>query len=556
MNSEIINEQELEEISDADMEEIFDDLLEEADEEGISTDDLLNYLEFASEEDADDIVEEFITEAVRKKKSQSVLAKARKKMQQWLKSAAGKLYKKNQKQRRQKIKKGTIKVDKNLSKNRKSWAKLYNSTDVEGTEELSEEDVLEIELSEEEISFLQQQELISEDGLLDEGLDNFFTDEGDVDRDTLITFLNELSEEDEESITEEDATQLQEILTKISESAKSRLKDAAVGAAVGAGVGAAKHGADVVRSKVRKFQIKGLKKKIAKGKGGQRAKDKLDYLKGDKKQDGYLGRKTGKKELLKKMGAGAVGGAIGGATAKDMSDSFDAETLNIDSHMTAMFEGEEFSQDFKDRAATIFKAAVGQEIQVQLQKINEDVESHIETVEAQLAEEMTDNVDKYLNYVSEQWMEENKVAVEQQLRTELAEDFIVGLKGLFDAHYISVPESKVDLVDALQEKVEMLEGKLSEAINENLKLSDSIDTLSKETIVSELSQDLNIEETKKFKELAQSVEVNGQIVEQLETLKESYFGATASHSEDNEPIEQLTEGSMAAYAAVLDRTLK
>ena len=169
---------------------------------------------------------------------------------------------------------------------------------------------------------------------------------------------------------------------------------------------------------------------------------------------------------------------------------------------------------------------------------------------------MTDNVDKYLNYVSEQWMEENKVAVEQQLRTELAEDFIVGLKGLFDAHYISVPESKVDLVDALQEKVETLEGKLSEAINENLKLSDSIDTLSKETIVSELSQDLNIEETKKFKELAQSVEVNGQIVEQLETLKESYFGATASHSEDNEPIEQLTEGSMAAYAAVLDRTLK
>lgn len=556
MNSEIINEQELEEISDADMEEIFDDLLEEADEEGISTDDLLNYLEFASEEDADDIVEEFITEAVRKKKSQSVLAKARKKMQQWLKSAAGKLYKKNQKQRRQKIKKGTIKVDKNLSKNRKSWAKLYNSTDVEGTEELSEEDVLEIELSEKEISFLQQQELISEDGLLDEGLDNFFTDEGDVDQDTLITFLNELSEEDEESITEEDATQLQEILTKISESAKSRLKDAAVGAAVGAGVGAAKHGADVVRSKVRKIQIKGLKKKIAKGKGGQRAKDKLNYLKGDKKQDGYLGRKTGKKELLKKMGAGAVGGAIGGATAKELSDSFDAETLNIDSHMTAMFEGEEFSQDFKDRAATIFKAAVGQEIQVQLQKINEDVESHIETVEAQLAEEMTDNVDKYLNYVSEQWMEENKVAVEQQLRTELAEDFIVGLKGLFDAHYISVPESKVDLVDALQEKVETLEGKLSEAINENLKLSDSIDTLSKETIVSELSQDLNIEETKKFKELAQSVEVNGQIVEQLETLKESYFGATASHSEDNEPIEQLTEGSMAAYAAVLDRTLK
>ena len=494
MNSEIINEQELEEISDADMEEILDDLLEEADEEGISTDDLLNYLEFASEEDADDIVEEFITEAVRKKKSQSVLAKARKKMKLWLKSAAGKLYKKNQKQRAAKIKKGTIKVDKNLSKNRKSWAKLYNSTDVEGTEELSEEDVLEIELSEKEISFLQQQELISEDGLVDEGLKNFFTDKGDVDQDTLITFLNELSEEDEESITEEDATQLQEILTKISESGKSRIKDATALKAV-------------VSSGVEKEEKVGAK---------------------------FTAKKTVAKE----------------------DRSFDAEALNVDGHMTAIFEGEEFSQDFKDRAATIFKAAVGQEIQVQLQKINEDVESHIETVEAQLAEEMTDNVDKYLNYVSEQWMEENKVAVEQQLRTELAEDFIVGLKGLFDAHYISVPESKVDLVDALQEKVETLEGKLSEAINENLKLSGSIDTLSKETIVSELSQDLNIEETKKFKELAQSVEVNGQIVEQLETLKESYFGATASHSEDNEPIEQLTEGSMAAYAAVLDRTLK
>ena len=138
---------------------------------------------------------------------------------------------------------------------------------------------------------------------------------------------------------------------------------------------------------------------------------------------------------------------------KGLAASFDAETLNVDGHMEAMFEGSEFSEEFIERAGTIFKSAVGQEIQVQLQEIDEQVESHITEVEEQLAEEMSENVDKYLNYVTEQWMEDNQVAVEQQLRTELAEDFIVGLKGLFDAHYIDVPESKVDLVDALQEKV-------------------------------------------------------------------------------------------------------
>merc|ERR1712000_175100 len=99
-----------------------------------------------------------------------------------------------------------------------------------------------------------------------------------------------------------------------------------------------------------------------------------------------------------------------------------------------MFEGSEFSEEFIERAGTIFKSAVGQEIQVQLQEVDEQVESHMTEVEEQLAEEMTDNVDKYLNYVTEEWMKENKVAVEQQLRIELSEDFIVGLKNLFDAH--------------------------------------------------------------------------------------------------------------------------
>ena len=339
------------------------------------------------------------------------------------------------------------------------------------------------------------------------------------------------------------------------------LKRGAAGAAAGAAVGAASG------TRTGRAFIKKQAKKAGRTRVGSAAKDAAGAA---KDAAGAVKAAAGRKARAAKKGARSGDNQVdmygnvkktkrtlrnrASGFIKGLAASFDAETLNVDGHMEVMFEDSEFSEEFIERAGTIFKSAVGQEIQVQLQEIDEQVESHITEVEEQLAEEMTDNVDKYLNYVTEEWMEENQVAVEQQLRTELAEDFIVGLKNLFDAHYIDVPESKVDLVDTLQEKIEILEEKLNDTINENIELSKGYDLAAKAAAIDEFTTDLNIQETQKFKELAQSVEVDEDMVDNLQVIKEGYFGATASHSEDNEPVE-LTEGSIAAYTAVLDRTL-
>ena len=165
MNSEVIHEEEvLEELSDADMEEILDELLVEAEEEGIEPDDILNYIEFSSEDEEDELVEDSIAEVFgrMKKAAGSARAKARKYMQKWLKGSAGKMYKKNQAKRRDKVKRGSVKVDKNLSKQRKKWAKVYSSFEPEEGEELMEDEILDIseDLDEASINLLIENELI------------------------------------------------------------------------------------------------------------------------------------------------------------------------------------------------------------------------------------------------------------------------------------------------------------------------------------------------------------------------------------------------------------
>ena len=252
MNSEVIHEEEvLEELSDADMEEILDELLVEAEEEGIEPDDILNYIEFSSEDEEDELVEDFIAEVFgrMKKAAGSARAKARKYMQKWLKGSAGKMYKKNQAKRRDKVKRGSVKVDKNLSKQRKKWAKVYSSFEPEEGEELMEDEILDIseDLDEASINLLIENELIDEDGFLDPILDNLFDDDGDVLTEHVIDFINEynehLTEEDgEEVITVEEAEELHEVLKKIGRGIKKagkhvwkHKKKYAAGAALAAG---------------------------------------------------------------------------------------------------------------------------------------------------------------------------------------------------------------------------------------------------------------------------------------------------------------------------------
>lgn len=183
------------------------------------------------------------------------------------------------------------------------------------------------------------------------------------------------------------------------------------------------------------------------------------------------------------------------------------------------------SEDFKSRAATIFEARVFDRVaQIQEQLEAEYAGQLVEAVEV-IKAELTEKVDDYLNYVVEQWMEENEIAVESGLRSEITEDFIAGLRNLFAENYINVPEDKVDLVEELASKVEELEEKLNEEIETNIQYKKQLTEAIKVQLVNEVCEGLTATQVEKIKSLAESVEFSTEeeFVEKLETIRENYF---------------------------------
>jgi len=183
------------------------------------------------------------------------------------------------------------------------------------------------------------------------------------------------------------------------------------------------------------------------------------------------------------------------------------------------------SEDFKSKAATIFEARVFDRVaQIQEQLEAEYAGQLVEAVEV-IKQELTEKVDDYLNYVVEQWMEENEIAVESGLRSEITEDFIAGLRNLFAENYINVPEDKVDLVEELASKVEELEEKLNEEIETNIQYKKQLTEAVKVQLVNEVCEGLTATQVEKIKSLAESVEFSTEeeFVEKLETIRENYF---------------------------------
>ena len=181
---------------------------------------------------------------------------------------------------------------------------------------------------------------------------------------------------------------------------------------------------------------------------------------------------------------------------------------------------------------------------------------------------MVEKVDSYLNYVVEEWMKENELAVERGIRTEIAEDFITGLKGLFKEHYIDVPEEKYNVLDDLTNQVKELEDKLNEQIEKNVNLSKDVSESNREKLIASVSEDLADTEKEKFGSMAENVEYDSaeKFQEKLETIKESYFpktkmDETASGDEvdsvaANIPADVGTSDAMAAYTAAITKDLK
>ena len=227
----------------------------------------------------------------------------------------------------------------------------------------------------------------------------------------------------------------------------------------------------------------------------------------------------------------------------------------------------DLSEEFKEKAVTIFETAVKTRIQEQVKVLEAQYEDKLSKESETIKEAMTEKVDSYLNYVVEEWMKENELAVERGIRTEIAEDFITGLKSLFKEHYIDVPEEKYNVLDDLTNQTKDLESKLNEQIEKNVNLSKEVSDLHKREAIAEVSEDLTDTETEKFISMAENVEFESaeKFKEKLETIKESYFPKTKSEVAEensvdsvaaNEPAVEASSDAMAAYTAAISKNLK
>jgi len=228
--------------------------------------------------------------------------------------------------------------------------------------------------------------------------------------------------------------------------------------------------------------------------------------------------------------------------------------LNVREDIDTIFEGQDLSEDFKENVATLFESAINARIIAETARLEEEAEEKINEEIAVFKEEMTSKLDTYMDYVVEQWMKENQVAIESTLRNELAEEFIVGLKNLFTEHYISVPEDKVDVLEAMAEKVAVLEEKLDESITENAELKSILIEEQRQAIVEELASDLALTQQEKFAALIEGIDFDGDLevyANKLQVIKENYFVTeTPSHSSNIE--EETFEGEVAAETRGVD----
>ena len=244
--------------------------------------------------------------------------------------------------------------------------------------------------------------------------------------------------------------------------------------------------------------------------------------------------------------------------------------INVKEDIEALVQGEELSEEFKTKASTIFEAAVHQKVmEVATEKIGDlekEYQSNLQEEIVSFRDELTEKVDGYLNYVVEEWMRENELALEGSLRSEITEEFIGGLKNLFTEHYIEVPDEKVDIVEGLYDKVEELEEKLNSQIEENVKTKDELNEYRKNKILEEVCEDLADTQSEKMKSLVEGVSYEDDADDfenKVKTIKENYFPNQTKQDENVEQEDVATENGeespkmsniMEAYSKAIARS--
>ena len=204
------------------------------------------------------------------------------------------------------------------------------------------------------------------------------------------------------------------------------------------------------------------------------------------------------------------------------------QDIDITADVEALVDGEELSEEFKEKAATIFEAAVKSKTREEVTRIVEEQQIAIAEEVNEYKEALAEKVDQYLDYVVEEWMKENELAIERGLKGEIAEDFISGLKQLFEDHYIDVPDEKYDVLEAQSEKIAELEEQLNNIMEQNIEMKGVNSELVREQVITEVASDLTSTEIEKFASLVEDVEFTSEdsYRSKLDTLKESYFPKT------------------------------
>ena len=244
-------------------------------------------------------------------------------------------------------------------------------------------------------------------------------------------------------------------------------------------------------------------------------------------------------------------------TAKDK-----VKDMDMKEDVDALTSGEDLSEEFKSKAATIFEGAVKAKLVEEIEKLESEYETKVDEKVSEVKEEIVDKVDAYLNYVVEEWMKENELAIEKGLRNEITEDFIGGLKSLFESHYINVPQEKYDVIESQAAEIEKLKEEVNQTIEKNVELNQKVSENTRQEIINDVPSDLAATEAEKLGKLAESIEYKDaeSFRKGVETLKNSYYPTKeASDNESNEVAanagSDLSE-SMAAYTAAISKSKK
>ena len=249
-------------------------------------------------------------------------------------------------------------------------------------------------------------------------------------------------------------------------------------------------------------------------------------------------------------------------TTEEVVAEEETETVaeyDIEEDVNALLGGEDLSEDFKAKAKTIFEAAINTKVAEVKEALEAQYEEQLADRLVEATEELKERVDSYLEYVADEWVNENELAIEQGLKTEMTESFLGGMKSLFEEHYVTIPEDKYDVLESMVEKLDDMETKLNEQIEKNIGLNKRLAESSADSILTQVSEGLAQTQKEKLASLSESVEFESEeeYREKLETLKESYFSSKPqSSSAKTETLSEGVDVSTESYTGSMDAYLR